>query len=215
MPHGRPTCPLCAASSAAPFAGREGRRYHRCPVCDLVSMDPEDRLDPVAERARYDTHENDPQDEGYRAFLDRLALPLARTLPAGARGLDYGSGPGPTLSLMMTERGFPTRNWDPFFAADPAALEGRYDFITCTETVEHFHHPGEEFKRLDALLLPGGILAVMTGILHPDVDFTTWWYVRDPTHVGFYTPGSLEWIASHHGWRLDVVGPTVIMFRKA
>ena len=213
-PSSAPSCPLCGAHPLVAFALREGRRYHRCPVCALVSMDPGDHLDPVQERARYDTHNNDPRDRGYRDFLDRLAAPLAARLPPGAQGLDYGAGPGPTLSLMMTERGFPTRIWDPFFAPDPEALGQRYDFVTCTETMEHFHRPGEEFLRLDGLLRPGGFLGVMTGILHPDVDFATWWYVRDPTHVAFYTPRSLEWIASRHRWELEVVGPGAVLFRK-
>ncbi len=208
------TCPLCGTSPATPFTGREGRRYHRCATCHLVFMDPEDRPDAAAEKARYVTHKNDPQDRGYRDFLDRLAAPLAARLPPGARGLDYGAGPGPTLSLMMTERGFPTRIWDPFFAPDPRALEECYDFITCTETVEHLHRPGDEFHRLDALLRPGGILGVMTGILHADVDFATWWYVRDPTHVAFFAHRTLQWIAARHDWELEVLGPTVVLFRK-
>lgn len=211
---GSPSCPLCGTHSLLPFARREGRSYHRCAVCDLVSMDPADRPGPGDEQARYATHRNDPQDQGYRDFLDRLAAPLATRLPPGSRGLDYGSGPGPTLSLMMAERGFPMRIWDPFFAPDPQPLDDRYDFITCTETMEHFHSPGEEFRRLEGLLKPGGWLGVMTGILHPEVDFATWWYVRDPTHVAFYTPRSLAWIAARYGWTLETVGPGAVIFRK-
>lgn len=177
-------------------------------------MHPSQRPDAAAERARYAEHNNRPDDPGYRAFLGKLAIPLAHRLAPGAQGLDYGSGPGPTLSGMLTEAGFPTRIWDPFFAPDPRVLEDRYDFITCTETAEHFYWPGEEFRRLDALLAPGGWLGLMTGIFHPDQDFATWWYVRDPTHVVFYSPETLEWIARHHGWALVVLGPTAVLFRK-
>lgn len=210
----RVSCPLCHAASPPDFAAREGRRYLRCTSCRLTFLHPAQRLDASAERARYAEHNNDPDDPGYQAFLGKLATPLGARLSPGARGLDYGSGPGPTLSRMLTGAGFPTRIWDPFFAPDPTVLEDRYDFITCSETAEHFYAPGDEFRRLDALLLPGGWLGLMTGILHPDQDFGTWWYVRDPTHVAFYAPETLEWIARHHGWALDVLGPTVVLFRK-
>jgi hypothetical protein len=207
-------CPLCAAPAPPEFALREGRRYLRCSRCSLTFLDPAFRLGPAAERARYETHNNAPDDPGYRAFLARLAVPLLKRLSPGARGLDFGSGPGPTLSGMLSEAGFPTRIWDPFFAPDHSALEERYDFVTCSETAEHFHRPGDEFRRLDGLLRPGGWLGVMTGVLHPEQDFGTWWYVRDPTHVAFYAPATLQWIAERHRWTLEVVAPSVILFQK-
>ena len=212
--HALMDCPLCASPHLLDFAQREGRSYLRCPVCRLVVLHPDFRLDAGAERARYETHRNRPDDAGYRTFLGRLATPLMERLPPGAQGLDYGSGPGPTLALILAEAGFPTRSWDPFFDPDPEPLQRQYTFITCTETAEHFFAPGEEFRRLDALLEPGGWLGLMTGILHPDIHFSTWWYVRDPTHVAFYAPETLAWIAGHHGWEMEGVAPTVVLFRK-
>ncbi len=129
-------------------------------------MDPSDRLDAAAERARYETHENDPEDAGYRGFLDRLAAPLMERvvaeIPSGAEGLDFGSGPGPTLSIMLEERGMRMSLYDPFFAPDRSVLERTYDFVTCTETVEHLFEPRREFERFDRLVRPGGWLAIMT-----------------------------------------------------
>lgn len=177
-------------------------------------MWPGHRPNPEAERQHYGTHRNDPDDPGYRSFLDRLASPLTARLPAGARGLDYGSGPGPALAAMLEERGFATRIYDPFFAPDPEALEGRYHFITCTETAEHFFAPGAEFQRLDRLLHPGGWLGVMTEMLVDDAAFPKWRYARDPTHVCFYRPRTMEWIAARHGWMLEIPRPNVALFQK-
>lgn len=177
-------------------------------------MDPADRPDPATERARYDTHENDPGDPRYRAFLDRLREPLMPLLAPGAEGLDYGSGPGPALALMLEEAGFPMSLYDPFFAPDPAALGRTYDFITCTETVEHFFAPDQEFSRLDALLRPGGWLGIMTQMRDEAQSFESWWYVRDPTHVCFYHPTTIRWVAERYGWELTGPRPTVWLFRK-
>lgn len=178
-------------------------------------MVPGERPEPAVERAHYETHENDPADTGYRRFLDRLAAPLVERLEGGARGLDYGAGPGPTLSLMMAERGFPTSVYDPFFAPDNAVLDDTYDFVTCTETAEHFFDPGAEFERLGGLLRPGGWLGMMTQLLMPRRVFARWRYVRDPTHVVFYRPRTLGWIADHFGWRLERPRRNVALFQKS
>jgi hypothetical protein len=115
---------------------------------------------------------------------------------------------------MLTEKGHPTRDYDPFFAPDRDLLDASYDFLTCSETAEHFHDPAAEFRRMDTLLRPGGWLGLMTGLLQPDTDLATWWYLRDPTHVSFYTLDSLDWIASDRGWTLVPIADTVALFRK-
>lgn len=207
-------CPLCGSERVRPFERAHGRRYLECETCRLVHLAPEDRLDPAAERAHYGTHENDPADPGYRAFLDRLAAPLVARLPAGAEGLDYGSGPGPALARMLAERGFPTRVYDPFFAPDRAVLHAAYDFVACTETAEHFFFPGDEFARLAGLLRPGGLLAVMTQMLPEAGSLAGWRYARDPTHACFYRPATMEWIACRFGLSLESPRPDVVLFRK-
>ncbi|TVP42564.1 MAG: class I SAM-dependent methyltransferase [Gemmatimonadales bacterium] len=210
-------CPLCHSPAEGRVAEIRDRVYLGCGVCGLVYLSPDLRLDARGERARYETHENDPGDPGYRAFLNQVAEPLAARLPEGARGLDFGSGPGPTLSLMLAERGFPTRIHDPFFAPDPEALTGeaRYHFITCTETAEHFFEPGFEFDRLARLLRPGGWLAMMTELVPTDVPFESWYYARDPTHVAFYREATLTWLAHRHAWRAHRVSPRVTLFQAA
>jgi 2-polyprenyl-3-methyl-5-hydroxy-6-metoxy-1,4-benzoquinol methylase len=197
------------------FADVRGKRYFDCPECRLVHLSPDHRLDAASERAHYAQHENSPSSAGYRAFLERAAGPLMRRLSPGASGLDYGAGPGPTLSVMLEERGMQMCIYDPHFAPDPAPLARTFDFITCTETAEHFFRPGEEFARLDALLRPGGSLAVMTQLLRDDSAFEAWSYVRDPTHVSFYRTQTMAWIAERHGWRLAIFPGNVVLFDKA
>jgi hypothetical protein len=191
-----------------------GRTYLDCADCRLVFVDPLHRPSAEAERAHYGTHQNDPVDAGYRGFLDRLRAPLAARLAPGAEGLDYGAGPAPTLSRMLQERGFATAVYDPFFAPDAAVLGRSYDFVTCTETAEHFHAPGDEFARLDALLLPGGWLGVMTETMDDTRDFGTWRYARDPTHVCFYREQTMAWIADRYGWTMETPRAHVFLFRK-
>jgi SAM-dependent methyltransferase len=193
---------LCGGASR-PFLRAEGRDFRRCGVCALTFVPAAQHLDPAAERARYARHDNRPDDPGYRAFLDRLLAPLCARLPPGAEGLDFGCGPGPTASRMLAERGFPTRDYDPYFAPDAAALARTYDFVVATEVLEHLSRPSRELDRLAGLLKPGGLLGIMTGVLEDDAAFEGWWYRRDPTHVAFYRSETLAWIARSRGWALE------------
>lgn len=207
-------CTLCGAAVHGPHHVAHGRQLYDCPACGLVFVDPTTLPPADVERARYETHENHPDDPGYRSFLDRLVLPLQEQLPPGAEGLDFGSGPGPTLSVMMTERGYPTEIWDPFFAPDPGPLLRQWDFVTATEVVEHFHRPDDSFRLMARLVRPGGWLAIMTTVLTDQVEIEGWWYARDPTHVSFFRRRTLEWIGERLGWRAEFPGPNVVLYQR-
>lgn len=208
-------CSLCGEGGTESAGDVEGRRYWRCRRCALVFLDPGDRPGREAERAHYLTHENDPSNMRYRAFLGRLLDPLLPHLRRGMVALDYGSGPGPAIAPMLAPQGITVTNYDPFFAPDEGALARTYDLITCSETAEHFHEPARDFARLDRLLQCGGWLGLMTEPLTEEVDFRTWWYRRDPTHVSFYGPRTFAWIGARFGWEPTVAGRTVVLFRKS
>ena len=207
------SCPVCAAS-AAWFLSVTGRAYYRCPVCAARFLDPAQHPTAEAEYAHYLTHDNRPDDPRYRRFLSKLADPLIAALPPGAEGLDYGCGPGPALAAMLREAGHATAIYDPFFANDPAALEMCYDFVTCTETAEHFHDPAREFARLRALVRPGGVLALMTRFQTDDDGFADWHYRKDPTHVVFYREATFRHLADAWGWACDIPVRDVVLMRR-
>ena len=188
--------------------------YHRCSQCMLIFQAPAQRPSQDEEKAQYDLHENDPQDPHYRRFLSRLAVPLLERLPPGASGLDYGCGPGPALVEMMREAGHDCQGYDPIYADHRRLLARRYDFITCTEVVEHFHQPEQEFQQLIALLAPGGWLGVMTSWPPPADQFAGWHYHRDPTHVCFYSPETFQWLASQFGLSLVLPDRNLVLMQK-
>lgn len=207
-------CPVCHCGESGQFAREGGKHYLRCPACEATFMHPAQRLDPAGELAYYQTHRNAVDDPGYRQYLARLAAPLLPRLAPGSHGLDYGCGPGPALAAMLSEAGHRMALYDPLFHNDATVLEGRYNFITCSEVAEHFHDPAAEFCRLNRLLKPGGLLAVMTSFLADDTRFAQWHYRRDPTHVVFYKPATFEYIARQHGWRCEVPTANVVFMRK-
>lgn len=207
-------CPVCETHALVPFQTISNTRYHRCETCEATVMDQSDWLDGRGEKAIYDLHDNNPQDEGYRRFLSKLTGPLLERLQPGARGLDFGCGPGPALALMLREAGMEMALYDPFYCPDTSVLERPYDFITCTEVVEHLRHPAQVFRQLDQLLAPGGWLGVMTCFQTDDERFANWHYRRDPTHIVFYRQATLQWLASAHGWALEIPAKDVALFQK-
>lgn len=207
-------CPLCQFEGAVTFSRDQRREYYRCRQCLLVFVPPRYRLDPIAEKAEYDLHNNDPADAGYRRFLSRLAEPLLERLTPGSKGLDFGSGPGPTLAPMLRDAGHQVCVYDPFYAPDRATLSDRYQFITATEVVEHLFQPGFELDRLWQLLLPGGTLAVMTKLVLDAQAFSQWHYKNDPTHVSFFSRETWAWWAGARNASLQVIGADVMLLGK-
>ncbi|CAM3560330.1 class I SAM-dependent methyltransferase [Halomonas lysinitropha] len=208
------TCPLCASSDTEHFHRDVRRDYHRCRHCSLVFVPPAQRLGPAEERAVYDQHENSPDDPGYRRFLSRLFDPLRERLRPGARGLDFGSGPGPTLSVMFEEAGHPMAIYDPFYALDTRVLERSYDFITATEVVEHLFAPGRELARLVDRLPSGGWLGLMTKRVTDPSAFARWHYLLDPTHVVFFSEATFVWLADHLDMRVEFPAADVALLQR-
>jgi len=207
-------CPLCAANRIANYYTDPGRDYLQCARCHLVFVPQEQFVSASKEKAQYDFHKNDPADSRYREFLGRLATPLLQRLKAGQQGLDFGSGPGPTLSLIFEEAGYPMRIYDYFYARDMSVFDQHYDFITSTETVEHLHQPGRELQHLWQLLKPGGYLGIMTKLVNPAEAFGQWHYKNDPTHVCFFSRDTFEYLAGTWQAKVEFVSDDVIIFTK-
>ena len=208
-------CPLCGDDDIYQFHCDRRRVYLRCTRCALVFVPPGHLPDRERERAEYDLHRNVIGDTGYEAFLMRLAAPLMQRLAPGARGLDFGCGPGPALAAMLRRRGYEVTLYDVFYYPDDTALSGEYDFICATEVVEHLHRPGPELLLLWSLLVPGGWLGIMTKLVRDRAAFATWHYKNDPTHVCFFSARTWRWWARHQGARVEFVGDDVILLAKA
>jgi hypothetical protein len=207
-------CPLCAHPEVSTFWHDKRRDFLQCQNCRLVFVPPEQHLSASEEKGEYDLHQNSPADDGYRNFLGRLSEQLLERLSPGSFGLDFGCGPGPTLSLIFNESGFPMKDYDPIYAPDPHVYEQQYDFITATEVVEHLRFPGRELTRLWSCLPEGGWLGIMTKMVIDREAFSTWHYKNDLTHICFFCPETFQWWARKHGAELTFLGNDVVLFKK-
>jgi hypothetical protein len=208
-------CPLCENHNIRRFDRDADRTYLHCPDCYLIFVDRENLLPLGEEKARYDLHQNNPNDPEYRNFLNQLAQPLVNRLdPPPLTGLDFGSGPGPTLSILLAEHGYTMRIYDPLYAPTTQVLHDSYDFITCSETFEHFYTPRVEWNMLVDLVKPGGWLGIMTLLFDFDDHFSSWQYKNNLTHVSFFSRNTFQYLAQQDKLLVKFIGDKVILLQK-
>lgn len=221
------TCGLCLQQNASVLHHNRqppnaDRLFLKCAYCGLIQVPEAHRISLTAEKAEYDLHQNNPSDPGYRKFLQRFLVPLAARLEQAQSaqrerqlsGLDFGCGPGPALSVMLNELGYVCVDYDLFYANEQSLLHAQYDFITATEVFEHLAHPANVLDTLLGCLKPGGLLALMMQRPDEQPNFANWGYIKDPTHISFYTNQALRFIADR--WLLTQVyrDRNVLIWRK-
>jgi 2-polyprenyl-3-methyl-5-hydroxy-6-metoxy-1,4-benzoquinol methylase len=86
--------------------------------------------------------------------------------------------------------------YDLFYSPVRSYLTETYDLITLTEVLEHLEDPIHYFELFVKHLNENGILAVMTHFhTNNDVDFLNWHYIRDRSHISFFTDRTFEILA--------------------
>ena len=203
-------CRLCNKPTI-PFQAIKDRHYFRCPTCQAIQLHPDNYPTPEQEKERYENHENDVHDQGYQQSVAPIVTSILKNQTSKQQGLDFGSGPGPIVTTMLQEHSYNIRTYDPFFHNDESALKQTYDYIACCEVIEHFHHPAKEFHLLRSLLKPGGKLYCKTDIYTDDIDFSSWYYKNDTTHVFFYHPDTFEWIQKNYAFKTLQINDRLII----
>jgi len=208
-------CPLCRSKDHHFYYKDRCRSYRQCKTCELVFVLKQWHLNTDEEKRIYDQHENSPEDSGYRNFLSRIAIPLQALLKPKSIGLDFGCGPGPTLSVMLEEYGHKVVLYDIYFFNNKKVWDRQYDFISATEVVEHLSNPKVDLCRLWSVLKPGGVLAVMTKRIIKETQFDTWHYKKDPTHICFYSDATMNYMANNWCAKLVIVDQDICFFIKS
>ncbi len=207
-------CPLCLNRQTDFFHKDRKRQYYCCSVCKLVFVPDKYHLSPDMEKSRYLEHRNSVKDKSYVRFLEEFISPLVSRLKPGQTGLDFGSGPNPVLAELLEKRGYAVEIYDPYFHPQEIEPKHQFEFITCVETVEHFYNPLKSWDKMLNLLKPRGWLGIKTSILGKNIEFSSWYYKGDPTHVAFYAKETFSWIADHFKVKLEFEGNSEVFFQK-
>lgn len=191
-----PYCPLCQHIST-PFHSPE---FYCCTECSGIFRSQAFFLAPAEEKKRYATHNNDVHDPRYQQFVSPITNAVLAWYAPQSAGLDFGAGTGPVIAKVLRDHGYNIREYDPFFCNKRQLLAETYDYIVCCEVLEHFREPAQEFRLLQGLLKENGRLLCMTLLYEHRIDFGTWHYKNDPTHVFFYQRATLNWIQAVFGF---------------
>ncbi|MBI3858146.1 MAG: class I SAM-dependent methyltransferase [Planctomycetes bacterium] len=144
----------------------------------------------------------DPGRHAVNAFVRGAA---GRAAP-GARVLDAGAGECIYRPIFegrrytAVDRGVGERTWDYGKLDARADLEripfaaGAFDFVLCTETLEHVARPALVLRELRRVLKPGGTLALTVPFLQP---------VHQAPHDYYrYTPSGLRHLLAEAGFNV-------------
>lgn len=205
-------CTLCGSDTKTYEVWRE-KEYLKCKGCNALLLNSKDYLNAEQEKRRYQEHNNDVYDPRYQKFVSPIVDGVLRDYGREDLGLDFGAGTGPVITKMLKDQGYDIKIYDPFFANYPGKLEEKYDYIVCCEVMEHFHNPREEFQLMKSLLKEGGSIYLKTQLYSEEIDFASWGYKNDDTHVFFYHRKGLEWIRENIGFSSLLVEEDRIIYR--
>ena len=203
-------CTLCSTQ----LQEKIDAEYYDCSVCRALVKDTTLYPNEENEKLRYLTHNNDVNDPGYQKFTSPITNYILEHYSKDHLGLDFGSGTGPVISKMLEESGYHILQYDPYFANYPENLEQTYDYLAVCEVAEHFYDPRKEFKRLHGLLNENGSLVIMTHLFEDGLDFKTWYYRNDPTHVFIYRKETFAYICKEFGFSEFLVEKRLIVLKK-
>lgn len=209
-------CPLCNSFlSKDILESADQRKHHLCSHCHLIATLPSFYAASEDELQRYLTHNNDIDEPGYVAFLNRILLPTLPLLSDKMTILDYGCGPLPVFSELLAQKGYACDHYDLFFFPHGIAKDS-YNVIFASECFEHFREPYAEIKKITDLLAKEGILAIMTERYTDLKRFSKWYYARDISHVAFYHKKTIDYICSQ--FNLDCIyddGKRICILKKS
>ncbi|MBA1433368.1 MAG: class I SAM-dependent methyltransferase [Epsilonproteobacteria bacterium] len=204
-------CPLCE-NHAEKFY-EDTQRYYRCSTCEGVFVHRDDLPQADAEKERYELHDDDTEDAGYRNFVAPITSNILKDFSKEDKGLDFGAGTSAIISTVLREHSYDIKAYDPYFHNEPQLLTQQYDYIASCEVIEHFYQPKKEFTRLREMLREGGKLYLMTDIYNENIDFASWYYKNDPTHVFLYTAKTFEYIQKAYNFTEVTIEKRLIILK--
>ena len=208
-------CKICSASTALIKNYKTEKLYSRCKECDYIFMNKEFYIDETRERLHYDKHDNNFACLGYVEMFETL---IAEFVPLNEieNALDFGCGEGKVLPILLEKKGVSCDVYDLFYFPQKVYKDKKYDLITSTEVIEHLENPLEILQELSSHLNDGAYLLLMTRF-HPQDDdrFLEWFYIRDITHIGFFSLKTFEYLAEKLSLKLvKHNSKNTILFRK-
>lgn len=147
------------------------------------------------EKIRYDLH---VCDDGYHKYMHGVFTKIKSYLNDGL-SLDFGCGQIHLLSDILNNNGYKSLYYDKYYyPKNPLLL---FDNIILIEVFEHVENGLELLLELKNKLNEKGKIIIMTQLI-PD-NINNWWYLRDITHISFYSLRTFEELALKLNMKLN------------
>jgi 2-polyprenyl-6-hydroxyphenyl methylase/3-demethylubiquinone-9 3-methyltransferase len=183
--------------------------YRRCGGCGLLFTDALDDWsdEAFAEHIYNDGYAAVDPDYEERRPLNNASL-ICRTMKGSERALDvldFGGGNG-RFAAELSRAGFRSaRTYDRFSPQHRARPEGRFNLVTCFETLEHMPDPKGGAAEIASFLADDGLLILSTLVQPKEILQLRlhWWYVGARNgHVTIFTYKALARLFADLGLRV-------------
>ncbi len=180
--------------------------YRRCQVCEFLFTDAFDNWSEADFKVNIYNAEYIDVDPDYKEVRPNNTASMVQQLfgasMAGLRILDYGGGDGALCTKLRDAGVLDVQTFDPFVADFARRPAGKFDLITCIETLEHMPDPMAGIASILSSMKDAGLVLFST-LLQPS-DFAThganWWYVGPRNgHVSIFSRNALERAWQHYG----------------
>jgi SAM-dependent methyltransferase len=182
--------------------------YRRCVACGFLFTDAfDDWREDQFKRHIYneDYHLFDPDYQTKRPNNNAgIVANLWAGHKAGMRVLDFGGGNDVFCKALRTGGFSEALTYDPMVPEHARRPEGKFDLVTCFETLEHLPDPLAGIAAIvDCVAEPG---AVFYSTLTQPEDFDqygmSWWYVGPRNgHISIFTKQALALAWARHGFK--------------
>ncbi|WP_461754367.1 class I SAM-dependent methyltransferase [Myroides sp. LJL115] len=203
-------CPLCKEE----LHQKNTSGFYLCTQCYGYVKDSQFHYSKKQEKQHYLMHNNDVEDIGYQNFVKDLVDQITHHCTSEQQGLDFGCGSAAVTSYLLKKKGYNIDLYDPYFAPEVDYKNNAYDYIFSCEVFEHFYYPKKEIETLLSILKPNGHLIIKTHLYSGELDFDSWYYIKDLTHVFIYTKRTIAYIAQKYNLDILLLQERLIVLRK-
>jgi SAM-dependent methyltransferase len=180
--------------------------YRRCAACGFLFTDALDDWSIEDFRAHIyngDYHVVDPDYLGERPSANAaVVVNYWGELKTDIRVLDFGGGNDALCSALRAQGFTATATYDPMVPAYARRPDGKFDLVTCFETLEHLPDPAAGIAAILECVAEPGLIFYSTLLPPTDTCDVAWWYVAPRNgHVSIFTRKALAAAWGRYGYK--------------